>query len=121
MAEGVGAFLTVVGLAVLMGLLARCSLPARGLLEAWHRHEARDGLSQVSNRAMERAIYDPDWQWHWEARDRQRETVQVMAIEKLRAEIEAANAKARGARLPSKATAQFSVAPSVAESRAVRE
>lgn len=117
MAEGLEVFLIVGGLAVLVGLLARCSPRTRGRPEAWHRHEARDALSQMFDGLMARAIYDPDWQWHREACDRQLETIRVIAMEKLRAEIEAANAEAKGARLPSNVTPQLSVLPSVAESR----
>ncbi len=114
MAEAFEVFLIVGGLAVLVGLLVRCSPWARGRPEAWHRHEARDALSQMFDGLMARAIYDPDWQWHWGACDRQLETIQVMAMEKLRAEIEATKAASGGAGLPPNAATQPSVLPSVA-------
>ena len=117
MAEGLEVFLIVGGLAVLVGLLARCPPRARGRAEAWHRHEARDALSQMFDCLMARAIYDPDWQWHWGACDRQLETIRVMAMEKLRVEVEAANVEAKGARLLSNATPRLPVLPSVAENR----
>jgi len=115
MAEGLGVFLVIGGLALLVGLLARCSVRIGGAPEAWHRHEARDALSQMFDCLMARAIYDPDWQWHWGACDRQLESVQVMAMEKLRAAIETGTAEPRGAlRLPSD-TEQLSVLPSVSK------
>ena len=80
MAEGLEVFLIVGGLAVLVGLLARCPPRARGRPEAWHRHEARDALSQMFDCLMARAIYDPDCQWHWGACDRQLGTIRVMAM-----------------------------------------
>jgi hypothetical protein len=65
---------------------------------------------------MARAIYDPEWQWHWGACDRQLESAQVMAMEKLRAEIETGTAETRGGMLPPNDTAQLSVLPSVSKS-----
>jgi hypothetical protein len=48
---------------------------------------------------MAGAIYDLDWRRPG-ACDRQTEAIQTMATEKLRAETKAANAEARGVRLP---------------------
>jgi hypothetical protein len=116
MAEGLEVFLAIAGLALLVGLLARRSAPRGGLPEAWHRHEARDALSQMFDCLIARAIYDPDWQWHWGACDRQLEIVQVIAMEKLRAEIETGAAETRDAMLPPNDAAQLSVLPSISKS-----
>ena len=111
MAEGFGVFLAITGFAVLLVLLAQCSTPPGDLTEAWHRHEARDVRRQRFDRWMASAIYDPDWQWHWEACDRQLESIRVVAMERLRAEIEAGSGDARGPMRPASNPAQLSVPP----------
>lgn len=96
MADGFGIFLAIAGFAVLLVLLARCSTPREDLIEAWHRHEARDIRRERFDRWMASAIYDPDWQSHWGACDRQLESVRVVAMESLRAKIKAGSGDAWG-------------------------
>ena len=109
MAEGLGVFLAITGLAVLLVFLSRCSAPRADLTQAWQRHEARDVRSQTFARFLASAIYDPDWQWYWQACDRQLESIRVIAMEKLRAEIETGSGDPRGAMVPTNNLAQLSV------------